>query len=87
MWKLPTVNLSAGKLPARFGGRGGESLPYLYRGSSLHAIALPSTVLIERIHFGLDDYGLLRGVMKLPPNPNLRHNFRPNQKIPKRLVL
>ena len=29
--KLPTVNLSAGKPLARFGGRGGASLPYPYR--------------------------------------------------------
>ena len=30
-WKLPTGEPYAGKPPVRFGGRGGESLPYPYR--------------------------------------------------------
>jgi len=30
MWKLTTGEPCAGEPPARFGGRGGESLPYPY---------------------------------------------------------
>ena len=39
-WKLPTGEPYAGKPPVRFGGRGGESLPYPYSDHGWHTLIM-----------------------------------------------